>query len=92
MKQKLWGRNTFIWLGLNALDAITTLIALEAGAREGNLSISWLVLYPQGWYTFKVLASLLMLETLFIVKRMELLQYANYVMGAIVVWNMINIV
>ncbi|MBA7661326.1 hypothetical protein ES703_69341 [subsurface metagenome] len=90
LMRKSLRRMISLWLGLNLMDLITTLTALEMGYTEGNLimvrlSSPELVVYKVGF-------ALLTLALLAWIKKPYLLKYLCLGMGIVVVWNLIWVI
>jgi hypothetical protein len=81
-----------MFVALQLLDVLTTLIGLRAGAQEGSLFIGQLMRIHPGsaLVVSKLLASVLVCMALRF-KRPRLVVFMNYWFAAVVGWNVIMI-
>jgi hypothetical protein len=82
-----------LFLGLQVLDVLTTLIGLHLGAQEGSTFIGQLLKSGPvtGLIISKIIAAGLAAFAVFL-NRKRLLVFLNFWFAAIVVWNAIEIV
>ena len=78
-----------VFFGLQALDVLTTLLGLHAGAHEGSLFISRLMQVGPltALLVVKVLASALVVAA-FHFKRSRVVVFLNFWFAAVVTWNL----
>jgi hypothetical protein len=81
-----------LFLGLQILDVLTTLIGLHLGAREGSAFIGHLLRTGplSGLIISKILAAGLAAFAVFLNKK-RLLVFLNFWFAAVVAWNVIEI-
>jgi len=81
-----------VFLGLQVLDVLTTVVGLRLGAREGSAFVGRLLETGplNGLIVSKILAALLAVLAVFL-NRKRLLLVVNMWFGAVVVWNVIAI-
>lgn len=81
-----------LFLGLQILDVITTLIGLHLGAHEGSSFIGHLLQTGplSGLIISKIIAAGLAAFAVFL-HRARLLVFLNFWFGAVVAWNVIAI-
>jgi len=81
-----------VFLGLQILDVLSTLIGLRLGAREGNSFIGHLLAGGPiaGLIISKILAAGLAAIAVFI-HRKRMLVFLNIWFGGVVIWNVITI-
>ena len=84
---KSLGTMISLWLWLNLMDLITTLIALDMGHTEGNPLVSGLG--SAELVVYKVGFTLLALALLVRIKKLYLLQWLCLGMGIVAAWNLI---
>jgi hypothetical protein len=82
-----------LFLGLQILDVLTTLVGLHLGAREGSTFIGQLLKSGPltGLIISKILAAGLAAFAVFL-NRKRVLVFLNFWFAAVVVWNAIEIV
>jgi|ERR1035441_1367542 hypothetical protein len=82
-----------LFLGLQILDVLTTLVGLHLGAREGSMFIGQLLKSGPltGLIISKILAAGLAAFAVFL-NRKRVLVFLNFWFAAVVVWNAIEIV
>ena len=82
-----------VFLGLQILDVVTTLIGLHLGAQEGSTFIGHLLESGPlaGLIISKIIAAGLAAFAVFL-NRKRVLVFLNIWFGAVVIWNMIEIV
>ncbi len=82
-----------IFLGLQILDVLTTMIGLHLGAREGSTFIGHLLQTGplSGLIISKILAAGLAAFAVFL-NRKRMLIFLNIWFGAVVAWNLLAIV
>jgi hypothetical protein len=82
----------FLFLGLQVLDVITTLIGLHFGAQEGSSFIGHLFRSGplNGLIISKILAAILAAIAVF-VNRKRILVFLNFWFAAVILWNLIAI-
>jgi len=82
-----------LFLGLQILDILTTLVGLHYGAHEGSSYVGHLLQSGPltGLLVSKILAAGLAAIAVFINKR-RVLVFLNFWFSAVVVWNVIAIV
>jgi len=81
-----------LFLGLQVLDVLTTLIGLRLGAQEGSNFIGHLLQTGpvSGLIISKIFAAGLAAFAVFLNRR-RMLVFLNFWFGAVVVWNIIAI-
>jgi hypothetical protein len=81
-----------IFFALQALDMLTTLLGLQAGAHEASTFVGQLMHFGPlpALFIAKLLASVLILTALRF-KRTRFIVFANYWFAAIVTWNLVMI-
>jgi len=81
-----------LFLGLQVLDVVTTLIGLHLGAREGSTFVVHLLQTGPfaGLIVSKILAAGLAAIAVFL-NRKRMLVFLNFWFGGVVVWNAIAI-
>ena len=81
-----------IFIALQALDIITTLIGLHVGASEGSIYISRLMhLGPVTGLLFSKVLSVSLACAAFVFNRQRLIVFLNYWFSAVVTWNLFAI-
>jgi uncharacterized protein DUF5658 len=81
-----------IFLGLQILDVLTTLVGLHLGAQEGSAFIGHLLQTGplNGLIVSKILAAAMAAVAVFLNKK-RLLVFLNFWFAAVVVWNVFQI-
>ena len=79
-----------LWLGLNLMDLITTLIALEQGHSEGTLIMA--NLGRSEFIVYKVVLTVAVPILLIRIKKSHLLKWLCLGMGIVVIWNLIWVI
>lgn len=79
-----------LWLGLNLIDLMTTLSALEMGHSEGNPLISGAS--SAELIAFKVALTVAALVLLIRIKKLKLLKPLCLGMGIVVIWNLVWVI
>ena len=82
-----------LFLGLQILDVLTTLVGLHLGAQEGSTFVGHLLQTGplSGLIISKILAAGLAAFAVFL-NRKRVLVFLNFWFGAVVAWNLIAIV
>ena len=80
-------KSIILWLILNLLDTLTTILAIERGLSESNPLITWVGGDIEGLIIYKVLMTILALLFLAKIKKLHLLKWLNIGMGLVVIWN-----
>jgi len=81
-----------LYLGLQVLDVLTTLIGLQLGAQEGSSFIGHLLQAGplSGLIISKIIGAGLAAFAIFLNRR-RLLVFLNFWFGAVVLWNIVTI-
>ena len=81
-----------LFLVLQALDVITTLIGLRVGASEGSLYIGRLMqVTPLGGLLASKVMALALACAAYVFRRQRLLVFVNFWFAAVVTWNLVAI-
>lgn len=77
-----------IFVYLQLLDVLTTLLGLRLGAQEASPVVRWLMAaHPLAALGISKAAAFLLVATALWTRRLRVLSWANYWFAALVVWN-----
>ena len=92
VKQALPGSTIIVFVALQALDVITTLIGIRAGAQEANITVARLMaLGPTTGLLVAKLLGLLLIIAVFVRGKVRLVRLLNLWFAGIVTWNLVMI-
>lgn len=88
----LSGGAILVFVCLQALDVITTLLGLRLGAQEANFFISRLMDFgPATGLLLAKLAGLVIVAMVFLLRKFRLIRLLNLWFAGIVTWNLVMI-
>jgi len=92
IKQELSSRAIMVFVCLQALDVITTLIGIRIGAQEANIVVARLMdLGPTTGLLVAKLLGILMIIAVFVRGKVRLIRFLNFWFAGIVTWNLVMI-
>ena len=91
-RQELSSRVIIIFVSLQALDVITTLIGIRVGAQESNIVVARLMdLGPTTGLLIAKLLGILIILAVFVRGKVRLIRLCNLWFAGIVTWNLVMI-
>jgi Domain of unknown function (DUF5658) len=92
VKQELSSRTIMVFVCLQALDVITTLIGIRIGAQEANIVVARLMdLGPTTGLLVAKLLGILIIIAVFVRGKVRLIRLLNLWFAGIVTWNLVLI-
>ena len=92
IKQELSSRAIIVFVSLQALDVITTLIGIRVGAQEANIVVARLMdLGPTTGLLVAKLLGFLLIIAVFVRGKVRLIRLLNLWFAGIVTWNLVMI-
>lgn len=91
-KPELSNRAIIVFVALQALDVVTTLVGLRTGAQEANIIVARLMhLGPMTGLLIAKLVGFLLIIPVFVGGRAHLIRLLNFWFAGIVIWNLVMI-
>ena len=92
IRPELSSRVIIIFVSLQALDVITTLIGIRVGAQETNIVVARLMdLGPTTGLLIAKLLGILIILAVFVRGKLRLIRLCNFLFAGIVTWNLVMI-